>query len=146
MSFANKVVKVQLQKFVCSLYGVPKTLQYIFYVQLLFSFCKIFLKIFHSYYNFLVLFKKLLLNNFFIFPMNFSDLCFSIRTQLDWTAHKKIQHYVTGSYRSPPRQTTLCVSKPLFLHFFYSVFRVFSFCNKSSFTNFINFKNLCRRM
>ncbi len=29
LSFANKVVKVQQQKFVCSLYGVPKTLQYV---------------------------------------------------------------------------------------------------------------------
>ncbi len=27
LSFANKVVKVQLQKFVRSLYGVPRTLQ-----------------------------------------------------------------------------------------------------------------------
>ncbi len=29
LSFANKVVKVQPQKFVRSLYGVPRTLQYI---------------------------------------------------------------------------------------------------------------------
>ncbi len=29
LSFANKVVKVQPQKFVCSLYGVPRTLQYL---------------------------------------------------------------------------------------------------------------------
>ncbi len=28
LSFANKVVKVQLQKFVRSLYGVPRALQY----------------------------------------------------------------------------------------------------------------------
>ncbi len=31
LSFANKVVKVQLQKFVCSLYGVPRTLHYYVY-------------------------------------------------------------------------------------------------------------------
>ncbi len=57
LSFANKVVKVQPQKFVRSLYGVPRTLQYfedfakIFSVKYQLRFLRINLRFLRNFYK-----------------------------------------------------------------------------------------------